>query len=103
MSPMPSNVKMTGPPTQAAKPPPAAMGPRRLTCYVPSPLRFARELWPAAARAASLRSRSAARHERHRTAWVLMFPFATSYYHFWRSAGHTSSVPQSRHTTRRST
>jgi hypothetical protein len=28
------NVKMTGPPTQAAKPQRAVVGPRRLTCYV---------------------------------------------------------------------
>ena len=36
------NVKMTEPPTQAAKPPPAVVGPRRLTSYVtPSFLRQA--------------------------------------------------------------
>jgi hypothetical protein len=31
------NVKMTGPPTLAAKPPPAVVGPCRLTCYARSP------------------------------------------------------------------
>jgi len=29
---VPSNVKMTGPPTHAAEPPSAVVGPRRLTC-----------------------------------------------------------------------
>ena len=31
------NVEMTGPPTLAAKPPPAVVGPRRLTCYTAPP------------------------------------------------------------------
>ena len=35
--PVPSNAKMTGPPTQAAKPPPAVVGPRRLKCYAALP------------------------------------------------------------------
>jgi ribonucleotide monophosphatase NagD (HAD superfamily) len=50
-------------------------------------------------RAVSLRVCSAFRQARHNTASVLILPFATSYHHFCRAAGQTSSLPHCRHTT----
>lgn len=54
-------------------------------------------------RASSLRVCSALRQARHNTASVLILPFATSYHHFRRAAGQTSSLPHWRHTTTLST